>query len=279
MVRGPDARRLAGDEVAACPPRGAGEWRTSGSGHFGGYAPADRTTYRLARDLNRREPEPEPSVHLRLVEEVLSAAAPTPLALAGGYALQAHGLLRRPHANVDFATESAEPMDAIAGSVGEALTSRGRTVSYVDTDPLSAHLRVTDPATGDDIRLALHKETFWSPPVLTAYGPTLSLDDAVGTKIRALYDRGLAVDLIDARAAASRFTYPDLEELARRHAHDEFDLPTLQSRLEGTDWYPDIAFTAYGLSEPDITALRAWAQAWSPDIAERLLEEGASPDM
>ncbi|MER6627451.1 hypothetical protein ABT301_04285 [Streptomyces sp. NPDC000987] len=206
---------------------------------------------------------------------------PAPLALAGGYSLQAHGLLQRPHANVDLATESTEPMDRIAGALAEALSARGREVTVQDTDPLSARLSVTGPRAGgpaSPLALALHKETFWSPPVLTAYGPALCLEDAVGTKIRALYDRGLAVDLIDARAAAARFTHPGLEELGRRHARDDFDLPTLRARLEGGDYYPDSAFTAYGLAEEEITELRGWALAWSTDIAERLLEEGASPD-
>jgi hypothetical protein len=218
--------------------------------------------------------------HLRLLAEVFAAAAPTaPWALAGGYALQAHGLLQRPHANVDLATESAEPMPLLAETLSAALISRGGYAAALqDTDPLSAHLSVRDRTGDTTLHLALHKETFWSPPVPTSYGPALCLQDAVGTKIRALYDRGLAVDLIDARAASARFTHPDLEELARRHARDDFDLPTLQTRLTGTDHYADTAFTEYGLTEPDIAELRAWAQSWSTDIAERLLEEGASPD-
>ncbi|MFF4398285.1 hypothetical protein [Streptomyces sp. NPDC001480] len=224
-------------------------------------------------------PPPGADAHLRLLADVFAVDTAAPVSLAGGYALQAHGLLDRPHANVDLATESTEPMDRIARALGDALTGRGREVTLRDADPLSAHLSVTDPQTGGPVtELALHKETFWSPPVPTPYGPALCLEDAVGTKIRALYDRGLAVDLIDARAASARFTHPELEELARRHARDEFDLPTLQSRLEGMDYYADSAFTAYGLGEDEVTGLRAWALAWSTDIAERLLEEGASPD-
>jgi hypothetical protein len=244
--------------------------------------------------------------HLRLLAQVFATAAPgAPWALAGGYALQAHGLIQRPHANVDLATESAVPMPLLAESLRAALTAAGRQgVTIEDTDPLSAHLSVPDPPADPDkdadadadadadretntdtdtdtetvLRLALHKETFWSPPVATPYGPALAPGDAVGTKIRALYDRGLAVDLIDARAASARFTHPELEELARRHARDDFDLPTLRTRLEGTDHFPDSAFAAYGLVEGQLTDLRAWAQAWSTEIAERLLEEGASPD-
>ncbi|MER6026545.1 nucleotidyl transferase AbiEii/AbiGii toxin family protein [Streptomyces sp. NPDC001851] len=220
-----------------------------------------------------------PESHHRLLADVVSAGGPYGLVLAGGYALQAHGLVRRPHGNLDFATESSEGMDRIVAAVGATLEARGRQVRSGAVAALTAQLTVTDPPTGEHCALALHKEAFWQPPVLTEYGPALSLEDAVGTKIRALYDRGAAVDLIDARAAAARFSLPGLEELGRRHAHDPFDLPTLQSRLTGTDFYSDVDFLRYGLTEEQVVALRAWAQRWSDDIAERLLEDGASPDI
>ncbi|WP_330458900.1 nucleotidyl transferase AbiEii/AbiGii toxin family protein [Streptomyces sp. NBC_00820] len=219
---------------------------------------------------------PEP--HRRLLADVVTAGSPYVLVLAGGYALQAHGLLRRPHADLDFATESPEPMDRIAGALGAALEARGRQVRVESVSTLTAQLTVTDPPTGETCALALHKEAFWQPPELTDLGPALSLEDAVGTKIRALYDRGAAVDLIDAQAAAARFPLPGLEELGRRHAYDTFDLPTLQSRLTGTDFYSDGDFMRYGLTEPQVAEVRAWAQHWSDDIAERLMEDGASPD-
>ncbi|MFB7502821.1 hypothetical protein [Streptomyces broussonetiae] len=219
---------------------------------------------------------PEP--HRRLLADVITAGGPYGLVLAGGYALQAHGLLRRPHANLDFATESAEQTGVIAGAVRAVLEARGRQVHAEAVSVFTAQLTVSDPESGERCTLTLHKEVFWQPPELTEYGPTLSLQDAVGTKIRALYDRGAAVDLIDARAAAARFSLPDLEELGRRHAHDPFDLATLQSRLTGTDFYADRDFLRQGLAEDEVGALRAWAQHWSDDIAERLLEDGASPD-
>ncbi|MFC9277956.1 hypothetical protein [Streptomyces collinus] len=219
-----------------------------------------------------------PTPHHRLLSDVVGVGGPFGLVLAGGYALQAHGLLERPHANVDFATESPKGMDRIACAVGAALEARGRLVRAGRTTGRTAELTVTDPPSGEPCALTLHKETFWQPPELTAYGPALCVEDAVGTKIRALYDRGAAVDLIDAQAAAARFSLPDLEELGRRHAHDPFDLPTLQSRLTGTDFYSAVEFLRYGLDEPRVDALRAWAQAWSDDIAERLLEDGAAPE-
>ncbi|MFG2814498.1 hypothetical protein [Streptomyces sp. NPDC048410] len=216
--------------------------------------------------------------HQRLLADVVSAGSPYGLVLAGGYALEAHGVVERGHGNLDFATESPEAMESIARGLGGALEARGRTVRTGAVGALTAQLVVGDPQSGEDVDLALHKEAFWQPSELTVYGPALSLVDAVGTKVRALYDRGAAVDLVDARAAAERFSLPELEELGRRHAYDVFDLPTLQSRLTGTDFYSDFEFRRYGLPREDVGPLRAWAQHWSDDIGERLLEDGAEPD-
>ncbi|MFC9154224.1 nucleotidyl transferase AbiEii/AbiGii toxin family protein [Streptomyces bauhiniae] len=216
--------------------------------------------------------------HQRLLADVVSAGSPYGLVLAGGYALEAHGVVGRVHGDLDFATESGEVMERITRGLGAALEARGRPVRVAEVGVLSGQLVVGDPQSGEDVGLALHKEAFWQPPELTPYGPTLSRADAVGTKIRALYDRGAAVDLIDARAAAAHYSLPELEELGRRHAYDAFDLPTLQSRLTGTDFYSDFEFRRYGLPREEVGTLRAWAQHWSDDIAERLLEDGASPD-
>ncbi|MER8016111.1 hypothetical protein ACIQ7S_23840 [Streptomyces griseoluteus] len=219
-----------------------------------------------------------PESHHRLLADVVTAGGPYLLVLAGGHALEAHGLVRRPHANLDCATESGTAMRTIADGLAAALEARGRGVRVEAVTGRTAQLRVVDPPTGAPVTLALHKEAFWQPPRLTAYGPALSLADAIGTKIRALYDRGAAVDLIDARAAAEHHSLPELEELGRRQAYDAFDLPTLQSRLTGTDFYSDVEFLRYGLPREAVGPLRAWAQHWSDDIAERLLEDGASPD-
>ncbi|MET8814424.1 hypothetical protein ABZW47_20715 [Streptomyces sp. NPDC004549] len=219
---------------------------------------------------------PEP--HRHLLADVVGAGMPYALVLAGGYALQAHGVVSRAHRNLDFATESAVGLETIARELAGALEARGRGVRGGGVSAFSAQLTVSDPPTGEEIALALHKEALWQPAALTEYGPALSLEDAVGTKVRALYDRGAAVDLVDARAAAERFSLPELEELGRRHAYDVFDLPTLQDRLTGTDFYPDGDFTRYGLPRDEVSALRSWAQHWSDDIGERLLEDGADPD-
>ncbi|MFE1958932.1 hypothetical protein [Streptomyces sp. NPDC059479] len=227
----------------------------------------------------------------RLLADVLAAGGTYPLVLAGDHAVRAHGLVNRLSRNRDWdrcrdlsvATESPERMETIATTVRAGLEQRGWHVRTLETGPLSAQLIVTDPATRQERRRQEHyevdirKETLWRPPVPTEHGLVLSLEDVIGTRVRALADYGLAGDLIDVQAAAHHWSHPELEELGRRHTRDPFDLTDLQTRLYGADWIDDTDFAAYGLDDSAITTLRRWAQEWADDIAERLLEEEA-PD-
>lgn len=122
------------------------------------------------------------------------------------------------------------------------------------------------------------KENLWSPPTETVYGPVLAFDDVIGTKVRALADRGAVRDLIDVRAAARHHSTADLERLGERHGRDEFRLDDLRDRLDGAEWYDDDEFAAYGLTHDQITELRAWAQRWAGDLEQRLSRPGAGED-
>ncbi|MFF8637334.1 nucleotidyl transferase AbiEii/AbiGii toxin family protein [Streptomyces pilosus] len=216
------------------------------------------------------------AVHERLVGDLLAAGMPFGLLLAGGDAVRAHGLVdARVSRGVDLATGHPAAMAEIAGAVRAGMEARGWAVTGPDLDPLTARLLVGGAATGPEHRVDLRKEVLWRPAAETAAGPALSLEDLVGTTVRALADRGLPRDLVDVHAAADRWSHPELEELGRRHAPDTFDLAELQSRLSGTEWLDDAEFRAHGLDAPSVEALRRWAQDWADDIAERLVEGGA----
>jgi hypothetical protein len=216
--------------------------------------------------------------HRRLLADVLAVGAPYALALAGGDAVRAHGLVDRPSRDVDVATEHPAPMEEIASAVVSGLQARGWAVRPSATDPLAARLVVTEPSTGEECALQVLKEALWHPPVATELGLTVSLEDVVGMRVRALADRGFARDLVDVHAASDRWSHPELEELGRRHAGDTFDLSDLQARLTGVEWIDDAQFAAYGLDGDAVSALRRWAQEWADDIAERLIEGEAPHD-
>lgn len=158
---------------------------------------------------------------------------------------------------------------------GPLQIQRGWAVTVVSVDPLSARLVATVPATGEDCEVDILKENLWAPPVETEYGLVLALADVIGTKVRALADRGAVRDLIDVHAAAENHTTSDLERLGERHGRDEFRLQDLHDRLAGAEWYDDEEFAAYGLAENETSRLRAWAQQWANDLNQRL---GADED-
>ncbi|WUD70757.1 nucleotidyl transferase AbiEii/AbiGii toxin family protein [Streptomyces sp. NBC_00510] len=212
-------------------------------------------------------------LHRRLLADVLTIGSPYPLVLTGGYAVQAHGLVQRLSQDLDVATDNNDPMDQIAATVTAGLRDRGWQVRVVETDPLAARLTVTDPDSGEECELEILKEVLTHPAVITEHGRVLSLEDVVGTKVRALADRGIARDLIDVRAAAHLWSSIELEALGRRHARDAFDLEDLLARLGGADWIDDTEFAAYGLTEPAISELRRWAQRWADDLTARLHEQ------
>jgi hypothetical protein len=108
-------------------------------------------------------------------------------------------------------------------------------------------------------------------PVLFDLGPVLTLDDAVGLKVRPLRDRALHRDFIDVHAAAAKagYTWSDLERLGARHTPN-WSLEDLADRLSAIELRDDIAFFEYGLTEEQVAELRRWCLSWADDIQARL---------
>jgi hypothetical protein len=213
------------------------------------------------------------ALHRRLLRDVLEIGNAFPFVITGGYAVQAHGLVDRLSRDIDVATNSSVPMASLADHLIAGLTERGWQVRAIGVDPISARFMVTDPGTGEDCEVDILKEGFNHPPEATPYGPVLALDDVIGTKVRALADRGYPRDLVDIHAASRIRSQGELESLGRRCAWDEFSLEGLAIRLSSAQWRADEEFSAYGLSDDEIADLRNWAQAWADDINRRLYAE------
>jgi len=198
-----------------------------------------------------------------LEADVLAVGAPYPLALTGGCALRAHGVVTWSRA-LCVATEHPSRLEWIASQLAVGLAGLGWDAHVVEKGPLFARL------TAGGTSVSLCKEVLWRAPVETASGLALSLPDAVGVKVRDFVRRGYARDLVRVAACAEFWSWPELEELGRRHLSDGLELTDLQGRLIRTEWLDDTEFTGC----PDVDRLRRWAQSWADDIGERLLEGG-----
>ncbi|MFE2642636.1 nucleotidyl transferase AbiEii/AbiGii toxin family protein [Streptomyces nigra] len=74
---------------------------------------------------------------------------------------------------------------------------------------------------------------------VSEYGLVLSLDDVIGTKVRALADRGSVRDLVDGHVAFRHLSTDDRENLGRQDAQYAFRLEDLPDRLAGAQQCDD----------------------------------------
>jgi hypothetical protein len=212
-------------------------------------------------------------LHRRLLRDVLEIGNALPFVITGGYAVQAHGLVDRLSQDIDVATNSFQSMEEIASVLVKGLIAHGWQVHVIGIEPVSARFMITDPELGEQCEVDILREAFNQPPDTTPWGPVLALDDVIGTKMRALANRGYPRDLIDIRAASRLRSLAELESLARSHAWDEFSLEELAIRLDRAQWYEDEVFASYGRTLEEITDIRHWAQSWADDIRRRLYTE------
>jgi hypothetical protein len=228
----------------------------------------------MAGTLPRADGEPLTTLdgdHAQLVQVALPVCAAYGLAVAGGYAVKAHGLVERPSEDIDFATATTASMDEIITALAGAYTKAGYEIQVLSVDPPKGHLLVTFPV-GGTYRVDVLKEPLNHPLVMMEFGPVIALADAVALKMGALHDRGLPRDLLDIHGATAWFSHGELISLCRAALDEEFSLETLRDQLSYAAMYPDEAFARYGCAPDTIADVRAWAQEWSTEIGLDLAE-------
>jgi Nucleotidyl transferase AbiEii toxin, Type IV TA system len=214
--------------------------------------------------------------HRQLAEIALEAAGGEyGLALAGGYAVRAHGMGDRPSGDVDLFTDWQRRADfpAAVDLVIAALTAHGFTVTVDARAETFARLLVAsdgrdgEPQKGEPQKMELAADWRSHPPVALDIGPVLHPDDAVANKMAALYGRAVARDFLDVEAilTSGRYTKDALLRLVA-DADAGFDLSMFASVLGVLGQISDQAFKAYGVSDEAIGAMRARLAAWQDEL-------------
>lgn len=206
--------------------------------------------------------------HTELARVGLAAVGRFGFALAGGYALAAHGLIDRPSEDVDLFTNRLEPaeftraVDAILAAYDEA----GHTVEVTKRAELFARLLV---GTDDPVRVELAYDWRGSGPAMLDIGPVLDRDDAVASKVLALWGRGQTRDYIDVHAAlgSGAYTEAELLDLAGR-ADDGFEPTNFARVLLAVDDRPDASFADYGLDQNQTRGLRERMRGWGAQLRD-----------
>jgi hypothetical protein len=210
------------------------------------------------------------AVHLRLAEIGLRAAGRYGFALAGGYAVQAHGILDRPSEDVDLFTawERRDDFVVAVDAVVDAYRVDGYAVEITQRFETFARLSVTDPATPTrPYKVELAANWRARPPVTMDIGPVLHVDDVVTGKMSALFTRAEPRDFldVDAALATGRYTRERLLELAEQ-ADAGFDRRLLADLFAMLQRYPDRRFAAYGADPAHISAMRERFTRWREEL-------------
>jgi hypothetical protein len=205
--------------------------------------------------------------HERLARVALDAAGSYGFALAGGYAVQAHGFLNRMSADVDLFAEASGEFD-FSEAVAAVTSAYQRDGLAVEAEVLTASFaRLNVRSASDSSKVELGVDWRKNKPVGLAVGPVLHADDAVANKVCALFGRAEVRDYVDVDAimASGRYTEDELLDLAADH-DPGFDRSWFAEALSAIDRLPDRLFEPYDLSPEDTAALRARMRAWANRI-------------
>ena len=146
----------------------------------------------------------------RIARVALAMPGAESLALAGGGAMLAHRLVKRPTQDVDMFTP--EDVPALADALLAVLESDGLLViveAYTSTD-----VRLTVTESSGPCKVELARDARIRPPVRLDVGAVLHQEEIAADKMLALFGRAAARDFVDVAALLRTFPAERLLDLA-----------------------------------------------------------------
>jgi hypothetical protein len=205
--------------------------------------------------------------HQRLARIGLDAGEPYGFALAGGYAVQAAGFLKRPTEDIDLFTdwERRGDFETAASAIVDAYLAAGLGVEAERRHDTFTRLTVSDGVQTANIDLGVDVRA--KEPVRNSMGAVLHPDDAVANKLRALYERAHACDFIDIDAVlrSGRYDESMLLRLAE-HSDITFDRRVFADALTRAQLLDADEFAPYGLVGEALDGLRHRFARWREEL-------------
>lgn len=199
----------------------------------------------------------------------LDALASGGFALAGSGAIREHGIIDRPTQDIDLFTSvtSTEAFALSTQRLAAKMRERGLEVVEVRNAPQFANFSVTSP-TGQTVEVDLGVDWRAAEPVTLSIGPVLSLQDAVGSKVVAVYSRGEVRDYLDLDAIreSKRFTDGQLLDIAA--ARDPgFDIGMFARQLDQVKRISStLRVQEYGVGEQELAHLKSRLSGWAEQL-------------
>lgn len=189
--------------------------------------------------------------------------------MAGSGAIREHGIIDRPTQDIDLftSTTSAETFAASTTRLAAAMRERGFEVIERRNAPQFASFSVTS-LTNQTVEVDLGVDWRAEEPVTLSIGPVLSLEDAVGSKVVAVYSRAEARDYLDLDAIreSGRFTDGQLLDLAFDR-DPGFDVEMFAGQLEQINRITGTSrVEEYGVGEQELAQLKSRLSGWAADL-------------
>jgi hypothetical protein len=209
------------------------------------------------------------ALHQGLVRIGLDAGERYGFALAGGYAVQAAGFLKRPTHDIDLFTawERRGDFETATRAIVDAYLAAGLSVEAERRHDTFIRLTVSDGVQTATVELGV--DTRAHEPVRMPIGPVLHPDDAVANKMRALYERADARDFVDIDAVvrSGRYDRSALLQLVER-SDITFDRRAFAVALAQAQSLDADYFAQYGLAGEELDGLRDRFALWRTELLD-----------
>lgn len=216
------------------------------------------------------QPRPERDREVAVQREVARAALAgvEGFALAGSGAIREHGMIERPTEDVDLFTDSLDVsrFDRSVDQVIGQLRRSGYEVGEIQRVPRFARLHV---ATSDGLQLDVDLGVDWrhDDPVFLSVGPVLSVADAVGNKVSALYSRGEARDYLDVDAIRASDRFSDDQLITAAAERDAgFEVGMFAQQLAAASRLQPAQVARYGVTADQLEAVKARCLEWAETL-------------
>ncbi|MEE8701676.1 nucleotidyl transferase AbiEii/AbiGii toxin family protein [Bifidobacterium crudilactis] len=205
----------------------------------------------------------------------LGVTASDGFALAGSGAIREHGLIDRPTEDIDLFTvrQASQQFDDAVTRTIAALCSNG----YIVADKIRAdgfaRLQVQS-SDGYETEIDLGIDWRSTPPVHLSIGNVLAEQDAVGSKVAALFSRGEARDYLDVDAIRRNGSYSDRDLIDLAEQSDQgFDLDMFHDVLLRVQLLTSEEIEPYDLDVTELDSIKTRLLSFADDIDTGALSE------
>ncbi len=198
----------------------------------------------------------------------LAGIAQAGFALAGSGAIREHGVIDRPTEDVDLFTTTQDTAE-FARAVQRVEADLRGSGYEVEVARRAAHFARLEVRTGDGFQLEVDMGVDWreNDPVRLEVGPVLSVEDAVGNKVSAVYSRGEPRDYLDVDAIRRWGRFTD-EELVRAAALRDagFEVSLFSQQLAAVRRVTPLDVERYGVSAEQLEAVKTRCMQWAAQL-------------